>query len=92
MPKPKRTESKPNELPEVDATRRLLLAMQDIERLNKFRLAAIVMWIRGEWRGESEVLADVDGALKLIDAMTTREARQAIDAAASVNLRAAVTS
>lgn len=73
------------------ATHQILDAMALLDQLDKFRLAAIVTWMRGQWCGDSSVLGDVDGALKLIDAMTERERRLATEMAAESNLRAAVT-
>src|SRR5262245_40486415 len=97
MPKPRRSlKPKPTPSPptrsDEDLTRSLLHALNDLDRAGKFRLAAIVMWMRGEWRGDSEVLGDIEKALKLIAAMTQREKRQAVAIAAETNLRAAVTS
>lgn len=95
MPKTKRKRSAPHrETPDtVDgATVRLLLELLSLDRRDKFRLAAVVMWIRGVWAGDSTVLADTHGAFETICAMTERERTQAVEMAADSNLRAAVTS
>lgn len=95
MPKPKAKPVAVEPAPRISdveyVMRSLLNALYKLDRSDKFRLAAVVMWMRGEWRGDSAVLEDVEGALRLIDAMTERERRQATEMAADSNLRAAVT-
>jgi hypothetical protein len=75
----------------VHTTRRLLNALQELDAMDKFRLAAVIMWMRTEWAGKSNVLADTDVALAMIDALTERERTQALALAAESNLCAAVT-